>query len=101
MLITIYFASNTRDSMFYERGGSIYNEKMAKEAIENGLYTQMGTHYISGNDVMEALEEAYALSQNIDAPWRPESPCRSMSVGDVARVNGENYIVAKFGFERI
>jgi len=48
-----------------------------------------------------SLEDAYALSQNIDQPWNPTNPCRSTSVGDVIQSDEGFFFVKGFGFDNL
>lgn len=53
----------------------------------------------------DALNAAFASSQNIDDSWRPGYPCRSSSVGDIFVCSGdgleEAFVVCSVGFEAI
>ncbi len=48
-----------------------------------------------------SLNEAYALSQNIDSAWNEVQPCRSTSVGDVIQDDDTFYMVCGVGFEAL
>jgi hypothetical protein len=58
--------------------------------------------YVDGKQE-DALNSAYALSQNIEESWRPGKSCRSTSVGDVLVLRAVNfhqaYAVEAVGFK--
>lgn len=75
------------------------------EAIDRAQYVHVATFRAWLAD-SKALEEAWMLSQNIDASWMPGSRVRSSSVGDVFVVRklgqpGEPHRVAVVGFQPI
>lgn len=49
----------------------------------------------------DTLNEAYALSQNVDEPWNKYKPCRSTSVGDVIQAPDGFHLVCNVGFCKI
>lgn len=51
-----------------------------------------------GHVEANSLNQAYALTQNLEWPWNINSPCRSTSVGDVIECDGKFYMVAGIGF---
>jgi hypothetical protein len=59
---------------------------------------------------MEAYEEAYMLTQNMEEPWienirvdftKDTDGCRSTHIGDVLVLDGRPYVCAHIGFEVI
>lgn len=59
-------------------------------------------------DQIAALNEAYELSQNIDGSWTKnkqvktnETAIRSVSIGDVFKINDDTFIVDKIGFLKV
>lgn len=48
-----------------------------------------------------SLEQAFALSQNIEENWNPTNPCRSTSVGDVIQDDNDFYMVCGIGFQKL
>ena len=100
--VKIWHADNTRDSFFYRENGNIYNMAQAKKAYDTWLYEMVSDmHFTEAKNHVEALDQAYAFSQNLDRPWRAGKPCRSTSVGDILEVENTLYIVAPMGFDEI
>lgn len=104
----IYHAIDVSNSFFYKRDGQIYNQFQAAAAFIEGGYELAGEVEVSVTDNwLEAignagvLEVVYMKSQNIDSHWNEDKPCRSTSVGDICDIEGELYIVASFGFEKL
>lgn len=85
------------DSLRFRAGGG-YGEKQAIENFNDGKYEEVATFDIQNFD-SSSLEYIYASSQNIDSDWRPDSPTRSTSVGDIVKVGEQLYIVASCGFQ--
>lgn len=85
-------------------GGDAWRARVLK-ALADGGYVEAAEFETSrtGND---ALEAAFHLTNNIDAPW-PENPevkatglsRRSTSVGDILVADGIIHAVASFGFD--
>ena len=53
------------------------------------------------NHVPYTLDYAYRATQNIEAAWRPEAPCRSTSVGDLFFDGATWFRVASVGFDPV
>ncbi len=70
------------------------------EQFDRDKFTSVGvlSTDLSGDDALEAI---YCRTQNLSAPWNPNAPCRSTSVGDVMEIEGEYYSVAPCGFTRL
>lgn len=103
MKYTLYHAKPHlfRESMFYRKDGSIFNQHQALEAFNDGEYRKVHIYHESGNPIADGiLEHIYASTQNIHTQWKEKT--RSTSVGDIVTVsNGEIYIVDSCGFEKI
>jgi len=108
MSVTIFHATNTRDSFFYGHD-DIYSKDDVKEAWKNGGYLAIAK--LAVND----LDAAYHWSQNIESSWTEgqfveaihdpvtfaRGGARSLSVGDIVKYEDEYHIVASLGFELI
>lgn len=99
--IEVWLAENTRDSFFYSRTSKFYNNGKACQAWLDGDYTPVRMLEIEANSASAALDIAYHQTQNLDAPWNPDNPCRSVSVGDILKIGTEEWIVAPLGFDRL
>lgn len=77
------------------------NVKLAeiRDAFLKGSYEFVWKFEKPLNDKQHQLEVIFQESQNLEDSWRGELECRSTSVGDVIRVNGEYWIIAGTGFD--
>jgi len=87
----------TRNSMFYSRNGRIFSLYDVIQHMRDKDYTLVAT--VEADD----LDEAYAMTQNVEKAWNTEKPCRSTSVGDVLKVEKEHHrkfhVVAACAFD--
>lgn len=91
----------------------IRSEELFKEleSIDpQGGYRIIGTIETKSSDILEALEEAYTLSNHTETNWlegsqvvdiKDNDSVRSSSTGDVFLVNDNYYLVDAFGFKLI
>lgn len=95
----IYLAENTQDTFFYGGFGrtqEYWSKAQALESFNNG-----GGYILSGEVEGDTLEDAFRLAQNLDKPWNPAKPCRSLSVGDIVKDGEALFIVAPVGFDKL
>lgn len=95
MKVKVYLAKEEiiRDSLFYKQDSKIFSGQLLRHALSDGKYE------LAGEVEAADLEDAFAKTQNIDAPWNKEKPCRSVSVGDVLVVDNIVHAVGSFGFD--
>lgn len=86
---------------------------LVNELFENNEYECVAVMVPAKIEIDDILEHAYYLTNTIEEPWynNPGSlinvsedkvkGCRSTSVGDVIKYNGNKYLVDKFGFTKI
>lgn len=103
MKVTIYHCEDTRESFFYRTDAKEFksHDKICQMFLD-GDYKQVGViedWVVPPGSV--SLDCAYEQSQNIDSPWNPATPCRSTSVGDILEEDGEFWIVAPHGFDKL
>jgi hypothetical protein len=92
-------------SSLYRVNGAVFNAATARKIFETSAltpcrYIHVATLNIDAATTTDALEAAFAHSQNVDGPWGA-SPCRSTSVGDILRIGDDLHIVAGVGFDRL
>lgn len=68
-----------RLSLFSPLDGDYFGTQ-APERIAREEYTQAGEFLAPASN---PLDSVFAVSQNLDRPWRPGAPARSTSVGDL------------------
>lgn len=102
MKIIVYHVDSQYMSRFYFGGPS--PAAMARELLANAQYVPVGTFDVEQMDAEAGCEEAYDRSNN---PSRMADRMdtfgrvRSLSVGDVVVVEGEAFVCAPFGWERL
>jgi len=86
-----------KNSFFYSKNGNIFSLLDVIQHMRDKDYTLVAT--VEAYD----LDEAYAITQNIDKAWNTENPFRSTSVGDVLKVEKEHrcmfHVVAACAFD--
>jgi hypothetical protein len=92
-MITVFHFSNDYVS-------SPWSEDEVRNGLTNGWYKFVAK--VDGDD----LENAYALTQNIEDSWTKNAGvstildrCRSSMVGDILVKDGDMFWVARIGFE--
>ena len=96
----IMLVNPVRLSDFYFTKDAI---QLAKDLIENGDYTDMGTLSVE-QEGESAAEEMFDLTNN---PSRQEERMRlygnhrSISVGDIVGVNGKSFLCTAIGWETL
>ena len=94
--MNIYYGQNFRESSFYPY--LLEDGKMPSEDV----LAKLGTEYAKVGEVDTTdLERAYFLCQNGLGHENPLGKQRSMSVGDIAEINGAYYIVMPAGFQKL
>ena len=88
--------------------GSFYFQKdpvaLAQKLLREGYYKVQGTLGVPGREGEAVAEEMFDLTNN---PGRQEEReelygrFRSVSVGDIVNVDGEDYLCCSFGWQRL
>ena len=88
--------------------GSFYFQKdpvaLARKMLVEGSYHVQGTMGVPGREGEDVAEEVFDLTNN---PGRQEEReelygrHRSVSVGDIVNVDGEDFLCCSFGWQRL
>jgi hypothetical protein len=100
---TLLMLKNTRDALDYYTD-SAKAAALANERIGNHEYHVVAVIEVGEVTGTDAGDELYDLTNNPGRQIEREAKYgrgRSMSVGDVVRINGEEYLCVSFGWIKI
>ena len=88
------------DVLFAHRGA--FHRTIVGKVVNIKHYSYVATFCFPDEVLNDNCREMiFTHCQNIDNPWRPNAPCRSMSVGDlILNDKGEYWMVDSVGYLR-